>query len=226
LSEADYFSIFLVMSKTVLLGVLGLMVVVFLAANYFLPKGRDTDDKDKPAPSENETVSLGQPPAMEIDQNKKYSAILRTSKGDIDLDLFADKTPVTVNNFVHLARTDFYNGTVFHRVIAGFMIQGGDPLGDGTGGPGYTFNDEPIEGEYSRGTVAMANSGPNSNGSQFFIMHQDYDLPKNYVIFGKVSKGLDVVDKIATAPVEDSVFGEKSRPEEPVKIMSVIISEK
>ena len=214
------------MSKTVLLGVLGLMVVVFLAANYFLPKGRDTDDKDKPAPSENETVSLGQPPAMEIDQNKKYSAILRTSKGDIDLDLFADKTPVTVNNFVHLARTDFYNGTIFHRVIAGFMIQGGDPLGDGTGGPGYTFNDEPIEGEYSRGTVAMANSGPNSNGSQFFIMHQDYDLPKNYVIFGKVSKGLDVVDKIATAPVEDSVFGEKSRPEEPVKILSVKISEK
>lgn len=214
------------MSRTVLLGVLGLMVVVFLAANYFLPKGRDTDDKDKPAPSDNETVSLGQPPAMEIDQNKKYSAILRTSKGDIDLDLFADKTPVTVNNFVHLARTDFYNGTIFHRVIAGFMIQGGDPLGDGTGGPGYTFNDEPIEGEYSRGTVAMANSGPNSNGSQFFIMHQDYDLPKNYVIFGKVSKGLDVVDKIATAPVEDSVFGEKSRPEEPVKILSVKISEK
>ena len=120
----------------------------------------------------------------------------------------------------------FYNNVVFHRVIKGFMIQGGDPTGTGTGGPGYQFADEPFTGEYTRGTVAMANSGPNTNGSQFFIMHADYPLPKNYVIFGQVAKGLDVVDKIAAAPVEMSSSGEQSKPVNPVKVNSVEIIEK
>jgi len=110
-------------------------------------------------------------------------------------------------------------------VIKGFMIQGGDPRGDGSGGPGYKFNDEPIKGEYKRGIVAMANSGPNTNGSQFFVMHQDNPLPKNYVIFGQVIEGMETVDKIAEAPAVDNGFGENSKPVNPVKVESVQILE-
>lgn len=161
---------------------------------------------------------------LSLNKNKKYSAILRTEKGDITIELTADKTPITVNNFVTLAKKGFYNKTIFHRVIKGFMIQGGDPKGDGTGGPGYKFDDEPFTGEYTRGTVAMANAGPNTNGSQFFIMHADNPLPKNYVIFGKVTSGMDVVDIIAESPVQPS--GEMSTPVTPTKILSVDIKEK
>ncbi|MBI5220952.1 MAG: peptidylprolyl isomerase [Candidatus Liptonbacteria bacterium] len=163
---------------------------------------------------------------MTIDTNKTYSATLETSVGEITIDLNAKATPVTVNNFVTLARKGFYNGTVFHRVIKDFMVQGGDPTGTGRGGPGYTFADEPIHGEYARGTVAMANAGPNTNGSQFFIMHGDVALPKNYVIFGAVTAGLDTVDKIATAPVGPSDSGEMSRPVTPVAVRSVSITER
>lgn len=165
-------------------------------------------------------------PEMTIDQSKTYTATLKTSAGDITIALNAAVTPVTVNNFVYLARNDFYNGTPFHRVISEFMIQGGDPKGDGTGGPGYKFDDEPFVGSYSRGTVAMANAGPNTNGSQFFIMHADYPLPPNYVIFGQVSSGLEVVDKIATAPTMSSSSGESSKPITPVIVQSVEIVEK
>ncbi len=164
-------------------------------------------------------------PTMEIDAAKTYTATLKTTEGDIVVALNAKQTPITVNNFVSLSRSDFYNNTIFHRVMKGFMIQGGDPMGNGTGGPGYKFNDEPFAGEYDRGTVAMANSGPNTNGSQFFIMHAKVPLPKNYVIFGKVTEGMDVVDKIANAPVRDSVSGEMSDPIKPVKVVSVEITE-
>jgi len=163
---------------------------------------------------------------MENDQTKKYTAVLNTSVGKITIELNTDKTPITVNNFVSLSKKNFYNNTIFHRVINGFMIQGGDPKGDGTGGPGYQFDDEPFEGEYSRGTVAMANAGPNTNGSQFFIIHQDNPLPKNYVIFGRVTDGIEVVDKIATASVQASPMGEMSKPINPVKIQLIQIFEK
>lgn len=163
---------------------------------------------------------------MTIDPNKKYVAKLITTAGEMEIELNASKTPVTVNNFVSLAKNNFYNNTIFHRVIKDFMIQGGDPKGDGTGGPGYKFNDEPFEGEYGRGAVAMANSGPNTNGSQFFIMHANYPLPKKYVIFGKVTSGLDVLDKIAAAPVENNGMGENSKPLNPVRVNSVEILEK
>lgn len=166
-----------------------------------------------------------QAPAMEIDTNKSYTAVLNTSEGPIRIALNDDQTPVTVNNFVSLARKGFYDGTIFHRVIDGFMIQGGDPKGDGTGGPGYRFADEDFEGEYTRGTVAMANAGPDTNGSQFFIMHEDYDLPKNYVIFGYVAEGMETVDAIATAPVKRSASGENSSPVTPVKVETVEIIE-
>jgi len=167
------------------------------------------------------------PNPMIIDAKKVYQAVITTSVGSITVDLTTAATPITVNNFVTLARKGFYNNTVFHRVIDGFMIQGGDPEGNGTGGPGYKFDDEPFSGEYSRGTVAMANSGPNTNGSQFFIMHKDYPLPKNYVIFGSVIDGLDTVDKIASAAVKiNPMSGEKSVPVVPVTIVSVEITEK
>ncbi len=162
---------------------------------------------------------------MEIDQTKKYTAVLNTSIGKITIELNTDKTPITVNNFVSLSKKNFYNNTIFHRVINGFMIQGGDPKGDGTGGPGYQFDDEPFEGEYTRGVVAMANAGPNTNGSQFFIVHKDNPLPKNYVIFGRVTDGIEVVDKIATASVQASPMGEMSKPVDPVKIQSIQILE-
>ncbi|MBI2013617.1 MAG: peptidylprolyl isomerase [Candidatus Colwellbacteria bacterium] len=150
---------------------------------------------------------------------------LETTAGTIQIELYADKTPKTAENFIKLAGEGFYNGTIFHRVISGFMIQGGDPNGDGTGGPGYVFADEPFKGEYLRGTVAMANRGPNTNGSQFFIMHADQPLPKNYVIFGHVIEGLETVDKIAGAETQPNPLNptEISKPKEPVSITSVTI---
>ena len=161
-----------------------------------------------------------------IDTTKTYTATLNTSAGDIKIELFASKVPNTVNNFVTLINKGFYNNVIFHRTIKDFMIQGGDPTGTGMGGPGYKFNDEPFEGEYTRGTVAMANSGPNTNGSQFFIMHNDVPLQKNYVIFGKVIEGMDTVDKIATAPVKISPSGEQSSPVDPVKIQTASVEVK
>lgn len=164
---------------------------------------------------------------VEIDKDKTYLANLNTSLGNITIQLTASQTPVTVNNFVYLSKKNFYNNTIFHRVIKGFMIQGGDPNGDGTGGPGYSFADEPFTGEYVRGTVAMANSGPNTNGSQFFIMQENYPLPKQYVIFGKVVSGMDTVDKIAESPVAtNSESSENSKPLYPTVIKSVDIVEK
>lgn len=162
-------------------------------------------------------------PKMTIDTKKKYQAVLTTSVGSITIDLNAQATPITVNNFVSLSKDKFYNNTIFHRVINGFMIQGGDPTGTGMGGPGYKFADEKFEGEYTRGTVAMANAGPNTNGSQFFIMHANNPLPKNYVIFGTVTSGIETVDKIATAPTKPG--GEGSSPMDPVQITKVEIIE-
>lgn len=171
------------------------------------------------------TKSYDLPPKMEIDKQKNYQAVIKTTAGDITLELFAKSTPITANNFIFLSKDKFYNGTVFHRVIKGFMIQGGDPKGNGTGGPGYQFPDEVFEGEYKRGIVAMANAGQNTNGSQFFIMNQDYQLPQNYVIFGKVISGIEVVDKIAQSEVKLSASGEMSTPVKPVMINSVEILE-
>lgn len=172
------------------------------------------------------TIMPIEKPQMIIDQNKTYTAVMKTEVGDMEISLNAAMTPVTVNNFVSLARNNFYNNTVFHRVVSGFMIQGGDPKGDGTGGPGYSFDDEAFSGNYDRGVIAMANAGPNTNGSQFFIMHKNYPLPKDYVIFGRVINGLETLDKIAEAPVAMSSMREMSKPLQPIKILSVEIQEK
>jgi peptidyl-prolyl cis-trans isomerase A (cyclophilin A) len=171
-------------------------------------------------------------------------AVIDTTAGKITARLYEKEAPRTVANFIGLASgkkawTDprsgaktnrpLYNGTIFHRVIKSFMIQGGDPLGNGTGGPGYQFADEMPEGpqfDYTPGTLAMANSGPNTNGSQFFIMHGDASgrLPKNYNIFGKVVQGMEVVDKIASAPTQSGADPrERSTPVNPVKIRKITI---
>ena len=160
-------------------------------------------------------------PAMMLDKNKTYGAIFKTSEGEFTVELTAKETPITVNNFVFLAKDGFYNGVIFHRVMKDFMVQGGDPTGTGMGGPGYQFDDEKFNGEYVRGTLAMANAGPDTNGSQFFIMHKDVPLQKDYVIFGKVIQGLEVVDRIANTPVKYSASGEKSNPVNPPVINSV-----
>src|SRR5690606_34630382 len=115
-----------------------------------------------------------QPPEMTVDRAKQYTATIETTAGSMVAELFVADAPMTVNNFVFLAREGFYNDVIFHRVISGFMIQGGDPTGTGTGGPGYRFPDETVRRPYTRGTLAMANAGPNTNGSQFFVMHADY----------------------------------------------------
>lgn len=166
-------------------------------------------------------------PQMKIDTSKQYAATISTSLGDIQVSLLAKEVPATVNNFVFLAREGFYENVRFHRIIKGFMVQTGDPTGTGAGSPGYRFPDEPVSGSYERGTLAMANSGPNTNGSQFFIVDgAAVSLPKNYTIFGKVTGGLDVVDKIAAVPVAASRTGEVSVPTQDVRITKVAITEK
>ncbi len=166
------------------------------------------------------------PPEPFLDENKNYQVILETNFGDITIALFHTETPMAANNFAFLAKEGFYDGLTFHRIINGFMIQGGDPRGDGTGDPGYRFDDEPINRTYERGIVAYANSGPNTNGSQFFIMHQNYPLPPQYVIFGQVVAGIEVVDRIAEVEVTTSQFGEPSSPVEPVVIKKALLVEK
>lgn len=139
------------------------------------------------------------PPAMTIDPAKTFSAKLDTSRGAIFLELFAKDAPNTVNNFVFLAREGFYNGTIFHRVINDFMIQGGDPTGTGRGGPGYQFNCETRNNpnKHARGVISMANAGPNTNGSQFFVTHVPCEwLDGKHTVFGKVISGQDVVDAV------------------------------
>mgnify|MGYP001439551143 CR=1 FL=1 len=161
----------------------------------------------------------------QLEEGKRYTATLETSHGPVEIELYPEDAPVTVNNFVSLAREGFYDGTIFHRVVRGFVIQGGDPTGTGTGGPGYTFRDEPVRRDYERGIVAMANAGPNTNGSQFFIVLQDLQgrLPKLYTIFGKVTDGMDVVDRIAGVEVTRSRSGEISSPVEPVTLEKVTV---
>jgi cyclophilin family peptidyl-prolyl cis-trans isomerase len=185
-----------------------------------------------PTPQQKGEVPLakqyGAPPPMTIDQNKSYSATLHTTMGDMTVEFFPKDAPQTVNNFLFLAREGFYDNVKFHRIIRGFMVQSGDPTGTGAGGPGYRFPDETVTKDYKRGIMAMANAGRNTNGSQFFIMHADYALPKNYTIFGQVtdSASLEVLDKIATVPVRPGPTGEMSVPNQDIRITGVDVVEK
>lgn len=198
----------------ILSGAVVIAAIAFAVANNQKnqEEARETGINNKQEIRENASVEANDAdntssaaPALDSEYQKIMNATMKTSLGEIKIELYGDKTPITAGNFAKLAEAGFYDGVKFHRVISGFMIQGGDPLTKddaqkelwGTGGPGYKFNDEPFEGQYARGTIAMANSGPNTNGSQFFIMHADYPLPPQYVIFGKVLEGMETVDVIA-----------------------------
>jgi cyclophilin family peptidyl-prolyl cis-trans isomerase len=161
------------------------------------------------------------PPDLTIDLDGSYTATLHTTLGDITIEFDPAQAPLAVNNFLFLAGDGFYDDVIFHRVVPGFVVQGGDPTGTGRGGPGYRFRDE-LEGPgtYRRGTVAMANAGPNTNGSQFFICLKDLPgLPHAYTIFGQVTDGMDVVDQVAALPTDMS-----DRPHDPPAITGVSLS--
>ncbi len=150
---------------------------------------------------------MASPPAFEIDRDKKYEVTITTDRGDVVVELDPGLAPNTVNNFVAQARKGFYDGLIFHRVVPEFVIQGGDPEGTGRGGPGYKFADEPVRGEYTLGAVAMANAGPDTNGSQFFICIDDCTskLAKSYNLFGYVTSGIDVAQATQVGDVMRSV---------------------
>lgn len=158
-------------------------------------------------------------PEQVLDDANTHTATIETSKGTISLRLFSGEAPNTANSFAFLAGKEFYDGTVIHRIVPGFVIQMGDPTGTGTGGPGYKYADELASARnrgYSRGTLAMANAGPNTNGSQFFICLADVGLPPAYTVFGEVTDGMDVVDAIAAVPTDRG-----DRPKEDVTVTSV-----
>jgi len=160
---------------------------------------------------------------MNLDADKTYTASLETNKGTIDVEFFTDDAPNTVNNFVSLAKDGYYDGTPFHRIISGFMVQGGDPTGTGMGGPGYKFADEPVKRKYERGTLAMANAGPNTNGSQFFIVTKKDGCPwldGKHTVFGDVVQGMDVVEAIQSVPTQGPDL-----PVEPVVINSIRVKQ-
>jgi peptidylprolyl isomerase len=164
---------------------------------------------------------FSEPPEMGIDPEKRYTATMSTSLGDLVIALDAIKAPATVNNFVFLALNHYYDGVIFHRIINGFMCQGGDPTGTGRGGPGYRFDDEPVKQRYQIGSVAMANAGPNTNGSQFFLIsgQSGVQLPPQYNHFGQIVKGLEVLDAMQKVDTDRG-----DRPREDVVIQSVTIT--
>ncbi len=208
------------MTKQVLALALLAVVMIFTACS--------SNSNLSPTTPERKIMQWPAPPPMSIDQSKTYQATIKTNFGDIVVQLFPKDAPLAVNNVVFLARQGFYDGVKFHRVMKGFVIQSGDPTGTGTGGPGYRFVGEKITRDYVAGTLAMANSGPNTNGSQFFITLADLrnSLAKTYTIFGLVTDGFYVVQDIGNVPVTRTLSGEMSVPTVDVHINGVIIEEK
>lgn len=194
------------------------LIIVIVCVFLFSSKQKSDSDVFVPSPITSESPKLGNMANNEATKstvNLPFSILskeeiegkkvrIKTTKGDIVLELFGD-SPIASSNFIYLVNKKFYDGLTFHRREEGFVIQGGDPKGNGTGGPGYQFPDEPVIRDYNRGIVAMANAGPNTNGSQFFIMLADTQLPKQYTIFGNVTSGMDVVDKIEIGDVIEKV---------------------
>lgn len=174
----------------------------------------------------NQVQQWSEVPTDTLDPAKAYSATVMTNKGTFVIGLFASEAPIAVNNFVCLAKAGFFDGVVFHRIVANFVIQGGDPTGTGSGGPGYRFAEEPVTRPYTRGTVAMAKArDPGTSGSQFFVCHADVGLPPEYTIFGEVTSGMETVDAIAAVETELGGDGQMSSPLEPVIMESVSVTE-
>jgi cyclophilin family peptidyl-prolyl cis-trans isomerase len=187
------------------------------------PASLEPCDTTRPDGADAEKPSWDAPPEMTIDQAATYTATVGTTCGDITVELFAADAPIAVNSFVFLAANDFYDAVPFHRTIWGFMVQGGDPTGTGTGGPGYSFEDElgtVSKYGFARGNLAMANSGPATNGSQFFIVQGDASHLTTHTVFGRVTGGIDVVDRIAAMPA-----GPNGEVEAPVWMTDVTITE-
>ena len=194
---------------------IGAIILVLIIAGVWYAQSSDAPETatesygDNESATQNSSDSTSETNTFTPKEDEKV-VVLETSMGNIEIALAESDAPKTTANFLKLVGDGFYDGVIFHRVIAGFMIQGGDPTGTGTGGPGYQFEDElnaqteSYKLGYVKGTVAMANAGPDTNGSQFFIMHQDYRLPHNYTIFGHVVSGQDVVDKIAIVATDDN----------------------
>jgi len=203
------------------------LVVLIILGVYVSSLVTDKPDYvvDQYGSTQNENASTTET-ILKDDNTKMSQATIETNKGTIVIEFYKDDAPKTVENFITLAKKGYYDGVIFHRVIEGFMIQGGDPTGTGMGGPGYKFEDElngstdSAKAGYIRGTVAMANAGPNTNGSQFFIMHKDVPLPYSYTIFGRVISGMEVVDAIATTQTNAD-----DRPIEEVKMKKVTIQD-
>lgn len=200
----------------ILMAILVIATLVVLGKYVSSPK-KSTTQKTTPPKETTNTNNKGDdvdnklskyqfPGVLASDKITNKNAIIKTDKGDIVVELYADKAPKSVSNFVYLAEQKFYDGLTFHRVESGFVIQGGDPDGNGSGGPGYKFPDEPVIGEYKAGSLAMANSGPDTNGSQFFICLEDQpNLPKSYNLFGQVISGMDVVKSISVGDKMNSI---------------------
>ena len=191
----------------------GLVALVLMGAGCASAEQPVTEteeqDSQEPISMEEETKTWEHPGILADEEIQNKQVRITTEKGDIVFELYADTAPLTVSNMVYLTNGGYYDGLTFHRREEGFVIQGGDPNGTGTGGPGYTFEDELEDGHsYDHGIVAMANRGPSTNGSQFFIMLADYPLPKSYTIFGKVTEGLDVVADIKVGDAMTKVIVE------------------
>jgi cyclophilin family peptidyl-prolyl cis-trans isomerase len=204
------------------------ITIIFLSITLLITgcAGQSTSTTYSPPKS----MSWAKPPAMQIDKTKSYIALMETSLGTFKIKLLAQDSPLTVNNFVFLSREGYYNNVIFHRIMKTFMIQTGDPTGTGSGTPGYKFNDElPPKYSYDPGIVAMANAGPNTNGSQFFICTgsdaASLNNYPNYTQFGQVIEGIDIVQKIASVPVVANARGELSKPTNPPFIKSITINE-
>ena len=208
-------------------------IIIFLLLS-FCSSGNEETVKEAEVQIDTTTTTIGEEmsdkiydkqPEMDINTNSSYTAVIKTNLGDMTVEFFTDDAPITVNNFISLSKDGYYDNVIFHRVISGFMIQGGDPSGTGHGDygkyPGYKFDDElNNQRPYEKGILAMANAGPNTNGSQFFIMHVDYPLPYSYTIFGQVVDGFDVIDKIASVETDSA-----DKPTTDVVISTVEITE-
>lgn len=210
------------MSRNSIILSAGVVSVLIVAGLYFM--FGFSGGRPEPAGSEKTKSAVG---AATEKENGMHAVTIETTKGAFRFMTYDADAPKAVENFITLAGKKFYDGLTFHRVIPGFMIQGGDPFGNGTGGPGYTFEDElnpeteSYKNGYTRGAVAMANAGSNTNGSQFFIMHKDYALPHNYTIFGKVIEGMEVVDAITALQTD-----EQDKPLTAVVMKRVTVEEK
>lgn len=217
--------------KGILLTTLALAAIIGTTTACSSDQGKAQQNPPATEEAKQSAKQWDKPPAMQIDQNKTYIAHVETNKGKFSIELFAKDAPKTVNNFVFLSREKFYDGIVFHRIMKDFMIQTGDPLGNGTGGPGYRFEDElSSKHKYEKGIVAMANSGSNTNGSQFFIGNgqgvEGLNTKPDYTIFGKIIEGMDTIEAISNTPVTQGPTGEPSSPTEKVFIKTVTIEEK